>query len=118
MLVDDEAMILEVGRRMIEKLGYKVLIAEGGKEALRLVDEAEPEIDLVILDMIMPRMNGEETFRQLKVKHPKIKVLLSSGYSLEGQAQDILNMGCRGFIQKPFNLIDLSQMIKTLLVHA
>jgi two-component system cell cycle sensor histidine kinase/response regulator CckA len=111
LLVDDEEMILDVGRRLLEKLGYRVITASGGEEALKIVSESGSEIRLVILDMIMPGMSGEETFKRIKAGYPGINVLLASGYSLNGQAQDILNMGCNGFIQKPFDLADFSQRI-------
>ena len=73
-----------------------------------------PQI-LVILDMIMPDMGGGETYDKLKEINPDIKVLLSSGYSINGQANEILNRGCNGFIQKPFNMVDLSQKIRKIL---
>ena len=72
-------------------------------------------IDLVLLDMIMPEMGGGETFDRLRQIDPEIKVLLSSGYSIDGRAQDILNRGCNGFIQKPFNLNELSKKLKDIL---
>ncbi len=115
LLVDDEEMILAVSRRMLERLGYQVKVAKGGEEALKILSADRHEIALVILDMIMPGMGGGETFERIKAEHPGIKVLLSSGYSLNGQAQDILNKGCYGFIQKPFSLSELSQKIGKIL---
>lgn len=109
LLVDDEQMILDVGGQMLEKLGYQVLTAPNGKEAIALFERHKERIVLVILDMIMPVLGGSETFNVLKSKHPGIKVLLSSGYAVDGQATDILKRGCNGFIQKPFNLEQLSQ---------
>jgi PAS domain S-box-containing protein len=112
LLVDDESMILDVGEEMLQALGYKVLLARSGKEAIEAYKTNKNEIDLVILDMIMPDMSGGETFDQMRDISPHIKVLLSSGYSLEGQATEILNRGCDGFIQKPFNMKDLSQKLR------
>ncbi|MGD9017264.1 MAG: PAS domain S-box protein [Desulfobacterales bacterium] len=112
LLVDDERMILEVGRLMLERLGYQVLTANGGREALDRYDQDGHRISLVILDMIMPEMGGEETFDRLKAKNPNVAVLLSSGYSIEGQASDIIQKGCRGFIQKPFNMEALSNRLR------
>ena len=73
------------------------------------------EIDLVILDMIMPDMSGGETYDRMKDINPKVKVLLSSGYSINGQATEILNRGCNGFIQKPFKMKELSQKLREIL---
>ncbi len=115
LFVDDEDRVLDVGRQMLEALGYNILIARGGREALKVYDSSKGEIDLVILDMIMPEMGGEETFSRMKEINPEIKVLLSSGYSIEGQAKEILNRGCNGFIQKPFSINDLSRSITSVL---
>ncbi len=73
------------------------------------------EIDLVVLDMIMPELSGEDVYKKLREINPKIKVLLSSGYSLDGQAKNIMEMGCDGFIQKPFELSVLSEKIGEIL---
>ncbi|MGA8280457.1 MAG: ATP-binding protein, partial [Desulfobacterales bacterium] len=86
LLIDDEKMIIEVGRRMIESLGYAVVAAGKGDEALTLYRKRQDHIDLIILDMIMPYMGGKEVFNRIKEINPKAKVLLSSGYSLNGQA--------------------------------
>jgi len=115
LLVDDEETIVDVGRQMLEKLGYRTLIARSGLEALDLYEKRKTEIDLVILDMIMPGVGGGETYDRMKELDDSVKVLLSSGYSINGQAQEILNRGCRGFIQKPFSLNDLSFKIKDVL---
>ena len=115
LLVDDEDMILDVGKRMLVKLGYQVFTARDGKEAIAVFQKYEDKIDLIILDMIMPNMGGGETFDRVKKMKPEIKVLLSSGYSINGQATEILNRGCNGFIQKPFNLQNLSQNLRSIL---
>ena len=80
-------------------------------EALEIFQENSTKIDLVIMDMIMPGMNGGETFDRLRNINSNIKVLLSSGYSVNGQATKILRRGCDGFIQKPFNLNQLAEKI-------
>ncbi|KAF0182815.1 MAG: PAS domain S-box [Nitrospirae bacterium] len=112
LLVDDQGIVSEVGREMLSILGYDPLIAGSGEEAIALYAENRDRILLVILDMIMPGMSGSETFDRLKQIDPGVQVILSSGYSINGQASDILNKGCRGFIQKPFNLQDLSKKIQ------
>ena len=111
LLVDDEDIILDVGQGIIEKLGYEVLIAKSGKEAIGIYKKNQDQIDMIILDMIMPDMGGGETYDKLKEINPGIKVLLSSGYSIDGEATKILERGCNGFIQKPFNMTDLSKKI-------
>ncbi len=115
LLVDDEDLILEVGRSMIEKLEYTVLTAGSGREAIQVYQENYEEIDMVILDMVMPGMNGGDVFERLKKINPDVRVLLSSGYSINGQAIRILEKGCEGFIQKPFDLQTLSRKINEVL---
>lgn len=118
LLVDDEKIIRDVGNDMLHYLGYTVLIAESGSEAISIYSKNQSGIDMVILDMIMPDMNGQETFQRLAEINPDVNVLLSSGYSINGQAQEIMARGCKGFIQKPFNLEDLSVQIRGILDEA
>ncbi len=115
LLVDDEEMILEVGERLLDALGYKVILARSGREALDLYEKRTQEIDMVILDMIMPKMGGSETYNCLIRIDPNVKVLLSSGYSLDEQAGKILDLGCDGFVQKPFNMKALSEKVQEVL---
>ena len=118
LLVDDEKMVLEVGTEMLALLGFEVLNADNGAEALAIYQKGHDDIDMVILDLIMPKMNGGEVFDRLKKIDPDVKVLLSSGYSIDGQATEILNRGCSGFIQKPFSIQILSKRIKRILETA
>jgi PAS domain S-box-containing protein len=115
LLVDDEAMVLDVACKMLEKLGYRVLTAGSGRQAIEIINRQRSGIDLIILDMIMPEMGGSETFDRIRQIDPTATVLLSSGYSLNGQAHNILRRGCSGFLQKPFGLSELSQKIKAVL---
>ena len=115
LLIDDEKMILEVGCELLEELGYTVLCALSGPEALDIFQKNSDKIDLVIMDMIMPGMGGGETFDRLRKINPEVKVLLSSGYSVNGQATKILRRGCDGFIQKPFNLNQLAEKIGSIM---
>lgn len=112
LLVDDENTVLKVGAEMIQALGYTVMTASSGSEAVDYFTRHKTDIDLVILDLIMPGMSGEETFSALKDLEPQIKVLLSSGYSIEGQAERILEKGASAFVQKPFNINALSDALK------
>ena len=112
LLVDDEPMVLEVGINMLKKLGYTVFEAKGGREAVRVYKANKDKIDLVILDMVMPDRGGGETYDQMREINPSATVLLSSGYSIDGQATEILERGCNGFIQKPFTIKELSGRIR------
>ena len=118
LLVDDEDTILDVGKEMLTALGYKVVSAQGGKRAVDVYAEHKEEIDLVILDMVMPGMAGGEVYDRIKEMNPRARALLSSGYGLDGRATDILERGCNGFIQKPFDLKDLSERIREVLEKA
>jgi two-component system, cell cycle sensor histidine kinase and response regulator CckA len=115
LVVDDEPYILASLQDMLRELGYTVLVANGGMAALETFDTYRDPIDLVILDMIMPDMGGAETFDLIKAKRPEVKVLLSSGYSMNQLAEEIISRGCNGFLQKPFNLTRLSQMVYSVL---
>ncbi len=115
LLVDDEDMIIDVGEQFLKKMGYTVLIARGGKDAIEICEKGKDKIDIVILDMIMPDMGGGETYDKIKQINPDIKVLLSSGYSIDGHATEILERGCNGFIQKPFDIKQLSQKLREIL---
>jgi PAS domain S-box-containing protein len=115
LLVDDQDMVLDVGKKMLESIGYKVLIAQSGRQALDLYNKQKDEIDLIILDMIMPEMSGGETYERMRAIDAGVNVLLSSGYSINSQVKEILGRGCNGFIQKPFSLKDLSIKVRELL---
>jgi CheY-like chemotaxis protein len=115
LLVDDEALVLNVGSQLLERLGYTVVEAHGGREAVKIFMDANHSIDMVILDMVMPDMGGSEVYDRIKVIDPNVKVLLSSGYSIDGEATEILKRGCEGFIQKPFSMEDLSRKIRDVL---
>ena len=115
LFVDDEDMIIEVAEGLFEQLGYRVLTAKNGKEAIEIYEENKEHIDIVLLDMIMPDMSGSDTYDKMKKIDPDIKVLLSSGYSINGQATEIMDRGCNGFIQKPFKMKELSQKLRGIL---
>ena len=115
LLIDDEIKILEVGKQLLEVLGYEVESASKGEEAIEIFKRDGKRFDLVVLDMIMPGMGGGEIFDELKKINPGVKVLLASGYSIDGQASEILAKGCQGFIQKPFSMEKLSEKIKEIL---
>jgi PAS domain S-box-containing protein len=112
LLVDDEQVIIDVTQDILKMIGYDVLTAISGQEAIDIYRQKKDEIDIVIMDMIMPVMGGSECFDGLKQINPAVKVILSSGYSMTDQAQSIMQKGCDGFIQKPFSIKDLSRKVK------
>ena len=112
LLVDDESIILEVGRRLLKELGYKVFIAGNGKSALKIFSACHNDIDLVILDIVMPEMGGKEVYERMKQIKPDLHVLLASGYGIDWQARKMIEDGCHGFIQKPFKFNELSKQIR------
>jgi two-component system cell cycle sensor histidine kinase/response regulator CckA len=112
LLVDDEETIVEVIEKALLLTGYKVLVARGGEEAVQVFKKNRERIDIVILDMIMPGMGGGKVFDALRAIQPGVKVVLSSGYSIDGEASQIMARGCNGFIQKPFGIKELSQKIR------
>ena len=115
LLVDDEDMVLTVGGEILGKMGYKVFLAKSGREAIEIYEKHRDEIDLIILDMIMPDIGGGEAYDILRQEDTGVRVLLSSGYSIDGQASKILDRGCDGFIQKPFKVKELSGKIRQIL---
>ena len=112
LLVDDEDKIVEVNRALLERLGYRILTAEGGTEAVRTVETMGDDIDLIILDLIMPGMDGAKAFERIRDVRPGIPIILSSGYAVSGKAEEIMRKGCEGFMQKPFDIIELSVKIR------
>jgi len=115
LLVDDEAMIIDVSVLMLKNMGYEVLTAHNGKEAIEIYKQNADRIAIVVLDLVMPDMDGGEVYQRLKEIDSNVKVLLSSGYSLNDQAAEILNHGCDGFIQKPFKLNELSIKLREII---
>jgi two-component system cell cycle sensor histidine kinase/response regulator CckA len=111
LLVDDEEILRDVGRDLLESLGYTVFLAENGTDALKLFAAHGTDISLVMLDMIMPKMGGKETFLRLREQSPGVKVLFCSGFHREGTADELVELGARGFIQKPYNRSELSRAV-------
>jgi nitrogen-specific signal transduction histidine kinase len=115
LLVDDEEEISEVAEKLLKIAGYHILTAREGREAIEVYKNHRETIDLVVLDIIMPDMKGGEVFDRLKEINPEVKVLLSSGYSIDGEASQILERGAKGFLQKPFDVERLSHSIGAIL---
>ena len=112
LVIDDEPMNIMVMKEILESLGYRVLCAGNGQEALSIYMIKQKSVDLVILDMIMPGMGGGAAFDALREINPGVKVILSSGYNLDGEARRILDRGCNGFLQKPFLINELADKIR------
>ncbi|MBI5843449.1 MAG: PAS domain S-box protein [Deltaproteobacteria bacterium] len=115
MLVDDDPMILDVAASMLAEMGFRVISANGGKKAVELFRARASEITLVILDLVMPDMNGGETFKKLREERADIPVILASGYGETSQIREIMAGGGVEFLQKPFDMTDLSAKLRKIL---
>jgi PAS domain S-box-containing protein len=112
LLVDDEEAVISVSKDMLEALGYSVLVARSGREAVDIYEKQHDAVDIVILDVVMPDMGGEETLARLRRINPSIVIALSSGYTLDRQVTQIMQQGCKTFIQKPFTIATLAQKLR------
>ena len=115
LVVDDEPMNVTVMKEILESLGYRVLCAGSGQEALSIYMVKKDAVDLILLDMVMPVMGGGATFDAIRLVNPQAKIILSSGYGQDGEAGRILERGCNGFIQKPFRVSELAEQIRDVL---
>ncbi len=118
LLVDDESMVIEVATLMLVDLGYTVDFCDNGVEAIAYYEQHWTEVDLVILDMVMPQLSGKATYLKMKAINPDLIALISSGYSVDGEAQEILSEGAQGFIQKPYRRAALAAKIAEALDRA
>jgi nitrogen-specific signal transduction histidine kinase len=115
LLVDDDASVRKVGRRMLEALGFGVLLASDGREALEIFRARQSDVACVILDLTMPVMDGGDTFRELRVIDPDVLVLLSSGYNEQETMEQFEGTGLAGFIQKPYHVPLLEKKLRQVL---
>jgi CheY-like chemotaxis protein len=115
LVVDDEETIWDFVIEALQNLGYSVILAGNGEEAVEIYKNNPGEINLVFLDMIMPKLGGHGTFYQLKAINPKVKILLSSGYVSEKEIEDLLDHGANGFLQKPHKVRELAIAIRRIL---
>lgn len=115
LVIDDEAALRSAMSRSLKRLGYSVVLAEGGAAGVKALQSAEEKFDLVLLDVIMPVMNGVETFRRLRAVQPDIPVLVCSGYAAEGERQQLMNLGAEGFLPKPFDTTELANAVREVL---
>ena len=112
LVVDDEEAICNLASEILNSLDYQVVTHKNALEAIKYYEEYYKEIDLVILDMVMPILNGKDTFIRMKKIHPQIRAILSSGFSLNAEAQDILDLGMISFLEKPYRIQELAQKIE------
>jgi two-component system, cell cycle sensor histidine kinase and response regulator CckA len=115
LIIDDEKNIINIAKKMLKKAGYNVLTAETGLKAIKLFEKKHENIDLILLDMIMPEMDAAEIYNALKTINPSVKIVLFSGYSIDGQAGKLIEAGIQGFLQKPFTMIDLCRTVRQVL---
>ncbi|MFH1152882.1 MAG: response regulator [Pseudomonadota bacterium] len=115
LLVDDEAVMLEVGRDILEDLGYRVMTAISGEDALDLFHAEAEAFDLVVLDLLMPGINGLETMIELLEADPDLKVVITTGYANDETVDTLMETGCRGVIAKPYNIVEFSQLLRSVL---
>ena len=111
LFADDDEMCLDVSVQMLQKIGYTVLEARDGKEAIKVYENNKDRVDLVILDMRMP-YNGGHTFEQLRKINADLKIIITSGYTKDYGVRELEKQGCNGFLQKPFDVKVLSQKIR------
>jgi DNA-binding NtrC family response regulator len=115
LLVDDEEMITDVGKRILERSGYSVLTAADGKKALKLYRKEREKISLVILDLLMPEMGGNECLQALRKIDPQVKVLVASGFAAEGRTKDAIETGAKGSVRKPYDMRQFLQAVREVL---
>lgn len=115
LLVDDDQMVLSVTKQLLERLGYQVIKAQGGEEAITLAMNYQNRISIAVLDMVMPGMDGPSTFHKLREMMPDLKVLLCSGYVESEQVHELVEDGAVGFIRKPFDRKTLEREIRNLI---
>ncbi len=115
LLVDDEEVLLDVGRQMLEFLGHTVIEAKSGETAMAEFERHKALIDLIILDIVMPGMNGTQTYERLRAIDPRVRVLITSGFTMDDMVRNLLEDGANDFMQKPFSLQELSAKIQNAL---
>ena len=115
LVIEDEERVMNVIRAVLERLGYRMLEAKTGKEAIEIAKTFDGQIDLALLDVKLPDIWGDKVYPQLMEPRPDLKVIVCSGYSIDGPAQDILDAGAQDFIQKPFSVKILSKKLKEVL---
>ena len=115
LVIEDEKIVLDIIVAQLETLGYRVLKAMTGKEAVSIAESFDGEINLAILDMILPDMKGLEIYQGITKARTNLKVIVCSGYAIDGPAKEVMANGAEDFVQKPFLIAELSKKLKILL---
>lgn len=115
LMVDDEELIRELGARILAKAGYSVLQATNGHEALRIFEKERSRLGLIILDLIMPEVGGKQCLKELLAMDPQARVLMASGYSSDVSVRECLEIGAKGFVSKPYRMVELLQDVRKIL---
>jgi len=115
LVIEDEEMVMDVLRAILERLGYRILSAGKGLEAVDITRTFDGQIDLALLDIKLPDMSGDKVYPLIMKARPALKVIVCSGYAIDVPARAILDAGAEAFIQKPFSLETLSKKLKTVL---
>jgi PAS domain S-box-containing protein len=117
LMVDDESVIRTTGKKLLEDLGYEVVLAENGKQGIDIFNKEHQSFDLVILDMIMPDLNGEDCFFAMKEIDPTVSIIISSGFTRDADLKNLKDKGLAGFVRKPYRLYDLSKVISDVILQ-
>ena len=115
LMIEDEEVVIEVTQAMLELLGYRVMVAKTGKDAIHIAETFDGQIDLALLDLKLPDIDGRNLYPLIMEARSNLKVIVFSGYSIDGPAREILDAGAQGFIQKPFSIATLSEKLKEVL---
>jgi len=115
LMIEDEDVVIEVTQAMLEWLGYRVMVAKTGKDAIHIAETFDGQIDLALLDIKLPDIEGGKVYPLIMKARPDLKVIVFSGYAIDGPARKILDAGAQDFIQKPFSLATLSEKLKEVL---
>ncbi|MCS6807111.1 MAG: PAS domain S-box protein [Blastocatellia bacterium] len=118
LVVDDEPIVRDLAKAILERERFRVLTADSGAEALTIYQQHHPDVDLVLLDLTMPKMSGRACLQQLRQLNPDVRVLLSSGYSGDERLQDLLTVPTVGFIRKPYLAVDLADAVRRMLAKS
>ena len=112
LMIEDEDVVIEVTQAMLEMLGYRVMVAKTGKDAIHIAETFDGQIDLALLDIKLPDIDGRNLCSLIMKARSNLKVIVFSGFSIDGPAREILDAGAQDFIQKPFLLATLSEKLK------
>jgi len=115
LMIEDEDVVIEVIQAMLEMLGYRVMVAKTGKDAIKIAETFDGQIDLALLDIKLPDIDGRNLYPLIMKARLNLKVIVFSGYSIDGPAREILDAGAQDFIQKPFSIATLSEKLKVVL---